>query len=201
MNPEYDPNRALDAQALRITEEEMTSLVTSHHARRLTEEGGWLVSWLPGRVLTRNQAITAMVLAATVAVETLHCENPMWEHIDQWAAELELTGPYAVVLAGEPLDEDPGPLPEVVEPDGTRRITTVAASPNVRVSVIDNVGHTGRVGLSLMTATGEMITAALDSAAVDVLLEALAAAVPVQYVPQLPEVAVYRPSANKGGEA
>jgi hypothetical protein len=129
MNPEYDPNRAPDPQALRITEEEMTSLVTRHHARRLTDEGGWLVSWLPGRVLTRNQAITAMVLAATVAVEDLHCENPMWEHIDQWAGELELTGPYAVVLAGTPLEEvegDPGPLPEVVEPDGTRRITTVA---------------------------------------------------------------------------
>lgn len=266
MNTGYDPTRASDPQALRITDELVTSLATGHHARRLTGEGGWLVTWFPGRVLTRDQAVTAMTLAATVATEQLHCGHPMWEQVDRWAAELGLSGPEAVARAGEPVgfaywwgdrgetvcDEqgrpvrwitdpapggyvcgvadpdgpdgvcgmpvesepcpvhfptpgsdvgDPGPLPEVVEPDGNRRITTVAASPNVRVSVIENVGHTGRVGLSLMTATGEVITAALDSAAVDVLLEALAAAVPVPYVPELPEVAVYRPRVDRGGEA
>jgi hypothetical protein len=43
----------------------MTSDTTPHSAR--AEGEGWAVTWLPGRVLTRNQATTAMVLAETVA--------------------------------------------------------------------------------------------------------------------------------------
>lgn len=46
----------------------MTSDQTRHTARRDPERsGGWRVSWLPGRVLTRDQAVTAMILAGETA--------------------------------------------------------------------------------------------------------------------------------------
>jgi hypothetical protein len=50
---------------IKITDEAMTSDTTPHSTR--PARNGWAVTWLPGRVLTRNQAITAMVLAETVA--------------------------------------------------------------------------------------------------------------------------------------
>ena len=43
---------------IRITDEAMTSDTTPHSTR--PDGDGWAVTWLPGRVLTRNQAITAM---------------------------------------------------------------------------------------------------------------------------------------------
>lgn len=51
--------------SIRITDEPMTSDTTPDSAR--AHGDGWALTWLPGRVLTRNQAITAMVLAETVA--------------------------------------------------------------------------------------------------------------------------------------
>lgn len=51
--------------SIRITDEAMTSDTPPHSAR--AEGDGWAVTWLPGRVLTRNQATTAMLLAETVA--------------------------------------------------------------------------------------------------------------------------------------
>lgn len=79
---------------------------------------------------------------------------------------------------------DPGPVPDVVEPDGRRRVTTVPVTDNVWLVVTEDVGSTGRTGLTLMTATGEAITAALDARAVDDLVAALTAAVPVPYLPE-----------------
>ena len=49
----------------RITDAGMASDKTQHHAWPSQE--GWQVSWLPDRVLDRNQAITAMLLAETYA--------------------------------------------------------------------------------------------------------------------------------------
>lgn len=86
---------------LRIGDQEMTSDATRHTARQI-QPGVWSVSWLPGRRLDRNQATTAMVLAETVATNELHSGHRLWPHIDQWAAELGLTGPAAVVRASEP---------------------------------------------------------------------------------------------------
>lgn len=85
-----------------IDETTMTSSVTTHYAELLDDAGQWRVSWLPGRVLSRNQAITAMTLAETVAQRDLFSDGPMWPFVDQWAAELDLTGPDAVVRASEP---------------------------------------------------------------------------------------------------
>ncbi len=50
---------------IKITDEAMTSDTTPHSTR--PAGNGWTVTWLPGPALTRNQAITVMVLADTVA--------------------------------------------------------------------------------------------------------------------------------------
>lgn len=61
--------------------------------------GAWVVSWLPLRLLTRNQAITAMTIAETVGTTAVDHTHPMWPHLISWAAELDLTGPDAVARA------------------------------------------------------------------------------------------------------
>jgi hypothetical protein len=125
--------------------------------------------------------------------------HPMWRFIDSWAAELGLTGPDALVRVSESVPEqpapytgpraggepyDPGPVPDVVEPDGKRRVTSFPANGSVWLVVTEDVGNTGRTGLTLMTGTGEAITAALDARRVDDLVAALTAAVPVPYLPE-----------------
>lgn len=88
---------------LRITDDAMTSNETRHTALRA--EAGWELSWLPDRTLDRNQAISGMTLAEAVA--NMQQENDdhthrMWLHINQWADELGLTGPDAVVRVSKP---------------------------------------------------------------------------------------------------
>ncbi len=50
--------------ALTVTDKIMRSGQTPHTASPAGD--GWEVSWRPGRVLTRNQAVTAMMLAQLV---------------------------------------------------------------------------------------------------------------------------------------
>jgi hypothetical protein len=50
----------------------------------------------PGRVLTRNQAITAMVLAEPVAGGIGDHTDKRWLFIESWANELGITGADAV---------------------------------------------------------------------------------------------------------
>ena len=57
---------------------------------------GWAVTWLPGRVLTRNQAITAMMLAETVAGGVGEHIDKRWLFIEGWANEPGMTGADAV---------------------------------------------------------------------------------------------------------
>ncbi len=54
------------------------------------------MTWLPGRVLTRNQATTAMVLAETVAGGIGDHTDKRWLFIEAWADELGTTGADAV---------------------------------------------------------------------------------------------------------
>ena len=79
---------------IRITDEAMTSDTTPHRAR--TDGDGWAVTWLPGQVLTRNQATTAMVLAETVAGGIGDHTDKRWLFIERWADELGITGADAV---------------------------------------------------------------------------------------------------------
>ena len=82
---------------LTINDTTMTSDQTGHTAR-LTSGGQhrWEVSWLPGRALDRNSAITAMVLADHAREPDLNERHRLWPFVQSWAAELGLTGSDAV---------------------------------------------------------------------------------------------------------
>ena len=88
---------------LTINDTTMTSDQTAHTARQAPgREHLWEVSWLPGRVLDRNSAITAMVLADQAGVHDLNERHRLWPFIESWAAELGLTGSDAVDQVSRP---------------------------------------------------------------------------------------------------
>ena len=85
----------------KITDTEMTSDLTCHTAQAAAD-GGWSVTWLPGRTLTREQAVTAMTIAEIVVERADILANSsakLWWHMDGWAEELGITGPHAVAEA------------------------------------------------------------------------------------------------------
>lgn len=88
--------------AIHISEHEMSSTSTAHTAREA--DGTWTVTWLPGRNLTRNQAISAMMIAVTVA-GPLEPGDLRFLHIEGWAAELGLAAETAVTMALQPPDD------------------------------------------------------------------------------------------------
>ena len=86
---------------IRITGTAMSSPDTPHAVT--ATGGGWQVSWLPGRTLDRNLAITAMVIADIVGGTGVpRADDPIWLHLGGWAAELGLTAPAAVARASQP---------------------------------------------------------------------------------------------------
>jgi hypothetical protein len=92
-----------------ITDTTMTSDRSGCTARRSPDRNGWEVSWLPGQILDRNTAITAMTLAETVAEHDLHDRHPLLPHVESWAAELGLTASEAIAKASQP--------PSVTDPE------------------------------------------------------------------------------------
>jgi hypothetical protein len=91
------------AVTLTITDTTMTSDHTVHTARPAHGgQPGWEVSWLPGQIVDRNSAITAMTLAEIASKNDFHEGHRLWRHIQGWAAELGLTGPDAVARVGQP---------------------------------------------------------------------------------------------------
>ena len=102
---------------LTINDATMTSDQTAHTARQAPgREHLWEVSWLPGRALDRNSAITAMTLADLTTGRDLDERHQLWPFIQGWAAELGLTGPQAVAATSQPPSD---PIRER-EPDGGR---------------------------------------------------------------------------------
>jgi hypothetical protein len=90
--------------ALQITDTRMTSDTTEHTAHVVIDalpEIGWEVSWLPYRVFTRDQAVTAMTIAETIAGHPV-MTGVQELALDRWAAELGLTGPIAVEEVTKP---------------------------------------------------------------------------------------------------
>ena len=88
---------------LTINDDTMTSDQTPHTARLAPGcQHLWQASWLPGEVLDRNSATTAMLLADTAAKGDLHQGHRLWPHIQGWAAELGLTGPDAIAQVSQP---------------------------------------------------------------------------------------------------
>ena len=82
---------------LTISDTTMTSDQTAHTAQKaLGRQHLWEVSWLPGRALDRNSAITAMVLADHAGEPDLNERHRLWPFIQSWAAELGLTGSDAI---------------------------------------------------------------------------------------------------------
>ena len=87
---------------LTINDTTMTSDQTAHTARQAPgSQHLWEVSWLPGRALDRNSAITAMTQLADHASEPDLNEPRLWPAIESWAAELGLTGPDAINRASQ----------------------------------------------------------------------------------------------------
>ena len=88
---------------LTISDTTMTSDQTAHTAQKaLGRQHLWEVSWLPGRALDRNSAITAMVLADHAGERDLNERHRLWPFIESWAAELGLTGSDAINQASPP---------------------------------------------------------------------------------------------------
>lgn len=84
--------------SLRITERRITSDATGHVAQRASAGTNlWRVSWLPSQLLDRNDAITAMTLAETVAAHPEPDERTR-ALIHGWADELWLTADQAIEL-------------------------------------------------------------------------------------------------------
>ena len=87
---------------LTINDTAMTSDRTAHTARPAPgRQHQWEVSWLPGQILDRNTAITAMILADIAAEPGLHEGHRLWPHIQSWAQELGLTAPDAIAQASQ----------------------------------------------------------------------------------------------------
>jgi hypothetical protein len=88
---------------LTINDTTMTSDQTAHTARQAPgSQTLWEVSWLPGRVLDRNSAITAMVLADRAGERDLNERHRLWPFIQSLSAELGLTGSDAVNRISRP---------------------------------------------------------------------------------------------------
>ena len=88
---------------LTINDTTMTSDQTAHTARLAPgSQHLWEVSWLPGRALDRNSAITAMTLAAHASEPDLNEQHRLWPFIQGWAAELGLTGSDAAGRVSRP---------------------------------------------------------------------------------------------------
>jgi hypothetical protein len=88
------------------TSQLMTSDATSHVAEWSPDAaadggGAWVVSWLPQRLLTEDQAVTAMMIAEQVA-KGLPPGDRVWLHVDNWARELGLTRSEVVARVGVP---------------------------------------------------------------------------------------------------
>jgi hypothetical protein len=82
---------------LTILDDSISSDRTPHTARPAPGDGhAWEVSWLPGRHMDRNSAITAIVLADVQGPGDMHAGHHHWPHIESWAAELALTAPEAL---------------------------------------------------------------------------------------------------------
>ncbi len=79
----------------------MASNVTPHTARCVGDDH-WVVSWLPGRTLSGDQAVAAMSIASALAGRdacgAAACGESEWAVLDSWALALGLTAREAAHL-------------------------------------------------------------------------------------------------------
>ena len=94
--------------SLTINDATMTSDQSPHTARQAPgHRHGWEVSWLPGQVLDRDTAITAMILADIAATGDIGPGHRLWPAVQSWSAEVGLTGPDAITRAAQPPPRHP----------------------------------------------------------------------------------------------
>lgn len=79
----------------------MTSAKTRHVAQWSPDaaadgQGAWRVSWLPLRLLTREQAVTAMMLAEMVGQKGAALDDRARPLVESWARELHLPASEAI---------------------------------------------------------------------------------------------------------
>ena len=118
--------------AVRILNYRMSSSRSRHTARLAPgKQYTWEVSWLPGRHLNRNEAITAMVLADTTANSSMHPGHRLWPHIEVWAAELGMSGPQALDRVASP-PQWAGRQQKTAEPPGRAPLV-----PGPRIAPLD----------------------------------------------------------------
>jgi hypothetical protein len=71
--------------ALSILDTSIGSDRTNHTARAVPGDSRpWEVPWLPGRCISRNSAITAMVLADLTADGEVNTGHRLRVHVDAW---------------------------------------------------------------------------------------------------------------------
>ena len=130
---------------LTINDTTMTSDQTPHTARLAPGcQHIWQASWLPGEVLDRNSAITAMLLADIAGQGDLPEGHRLWPHIESWAAELGLAGPDAIARASQPpRDLDPGQERASGQPD--REGGRLASQPDTTSRSPGSAGRAGRL--------------------------------------------------------
>jgi len=88
---------------LTIDDTIMTSDQSPHTAQQLPgSPHEWKVSWLPGRTVDRDTAITAVMPADIAATGDIHPEHRLWPAVQSWSAELGLTGADAVNQESQP---------------------------------------------------------------------------------------------------
>jgi hypothetical protein len=96
----------------KINDSEMTSDATPHTATAWPVPGEptlWSVTWLPGRALTRDQAVTAMTIAEMVGAhaDAVAGAEGRWRlHLASWAAELGLSADEAIEMASASAEHD-----------------------------------------------------------------------------------------------
>jgi hypothetical protein len=95
--------------AIKFTEGTMTCGASGHTAHQ-DDAGAWAVSYLPGRVFTHSEAITALSIAeAAVKIDAAAGEGDgatwdrLWPHIAGWADELGIspTEAFGAAVAGD----------------------------------------------------------------------------------------------------
>jgi hypothetical protein len=88
--------------ALTILDDSMSSDRSTHTARRAPSNGlHWEVSWLPGRAMDRNSAITAMIFTDVTAAGGVDPSHQFWPQLENWAAELDLTATDALTRTAQ----------------------------------------------------------------------------------------------------
>jgi hypothetical protein len=88
---------------LTITPDAITGDRTRHTARPAPgHRGAWEVSWLPGRLVDRTSAITAMALAEVAGSGPVQPGDRLWPHIESWATVIGLTAPDALARISQP---------------------------------------------------------------------------------------------------